>query len=119
MGDKANGVGVNLEFLEVVCGTPVKPSATVKLKINGKIQKFTSPGNGPVDAAFNAINKIVKKKVKLEEYLVQAISGGSDDAGKVHIQISKNGNVYYGFGVDTDIVVASVKAYIDGLNKII
>lgn len=118
MGDRINGHGVNLEFLEVVCGIPNTPKASVSLKVNGKVEKANAVGNGPVDAAFNAINKIIKKKVKLEEYLVQAISGGSDDAGKVHIQLSKNGSVYYGLGVDTDIIVASVKAYIDGLNKI-
>lgn len=119
MGDKAIESGTKLELLEILCGTPLMPMATVMLRINGKMEKATSSGNGPVDAAFNAINKIVKKKVKLEEFLIQAISKGSDDTGKVHIQLSSKGNVYYGFGIDTDIVVASAKAYIDGLNKIL
>ncbi len=119
MGDEASGKQIRLELVEVVCGQPLKPMATVKLKINKIDQTATANGNGPIDAAFNAINQIVKKTVDLEEFLVQAITKGSDDIGKVHIQLNYKGTIYYGFGADTDIVVASVKAYLDGLNKII
>jgi 2-isopropylmalate synthase len=120
MGDKSSGNRIQLELLEVVCGTPpLKPMATLKLRVNGKEEIATTSGNGPIDSALQAINQIVKKKVRLEEYLVQAITGGTDDLGKVHIQISYKGVSYYGFAADTDIVTASVKAYIDGLNKII
>jgi 2-isopropylmalate synthase len=119
MGDQANGKGAKLSLLEVVCGTPLLPMATVKLQVNGKEEMATGTGNGPVDSAFAAIDKILKKKVVLEEYLVQALTRGSDDLGKVHIQIEHKGVVYYGFGADSDIVVASVKAYLDGLNKIL
>jgi len=119
MGDKSNGKSIKLELLEVVCGTPLKPMATVKLKVNGQEEFATSTGNGPIDSALQAINQIVKKKIRLEEYLVQAMTGGTDDLGKVHIQINHKGVSYYGFAADTDIVTASVKAYIDGLNKII
>lgn len=119
MGDKTHGHSVKLESLEVFCGKPKTPSADVVISIHGKKEFASAKGNGPVDAAFCAINKIVKKKIGLDEYLVQAITGGSDDFGKVHIQLSHKGNIYYGFGADTDIVVASVKAYLDGLNKII
>lgn len=118
MGGKATG-GVRLELLEVSCGTKIKPRATVKLVVGGKPQSAAALGNGPVDAAFKAINAIVKKRVGLQEFLVQAITGGSDDLGKVHVQIVYRRHMYYGFGTDTDIVVASVKAYLDGLNKII
>lgn len=119
MGDKSSSNAIKLILLEVVCGTPLTPMATVKLLINGKEEVATSGGNGPVDAAFQAINRIVKKKIQLDEYLVQAITGGTDDLGKVHIQISYKGSSYYGFAADTDIVTASVKAYIDGINKIV
>jgi 2-isopropylmalate synthase len=119
MGDESSENRIKLELLEVVCGTPIKPMATVKLMINGKEEIATSGGNGPIDAALQAINKILKKKIRLEEYLVQAITGGTDDLGKVHIQISHKGISYYGFAADTDIITASVKAYIDGMNKII
>lgn len=119
MGDEATGAGISLELLEVVCGTPLIPTATVRLTVNGEKLTGTGKGNGPVDAAVKAIDSIIKKKVHLQEYLVQAITQGSDDIGKVHIQLTYKNNAYYGFGADTDIVVASVKAYIDGLNKIL
>lgn len=119
MGDKSNGSKINLELLEVVCGTPLTPMATVRLNINGLIETATASGNGPVDAAFQAVNQIVKKKVGLDEYLVQAVTGGTDDLGKVHIQFNYKGSIYYGFAADTDVITASVKAYIDGLNKIV
>lgn len=117
MGGSANTHAIKLESLDVVCGTAVKPNATVRLRINGKTETATSEGNGPVDAAYEAINKIIKKNVRLDEYLVQAITGGSDDLGKVYVQFAYKGNIYYGFGADTDIVTASVKAYLDGLSK--
>jgi 2-isopropylmalate synthase len=119
MGDSANGTGMKLLSLTVVAGTNQKPSATVKLTNNGKEKIAIATGDGPIDAAFSAIDKISKKKVKLEEYLVQAMTGGSDDVGKVHVQLGHNESMYYGFGADTDIIVASVKAYIDALNKIV
>lgn len=119
MGDKSTVSKIKLELLEVVCGTPLKPMATVKLLLNGNEEVATTTGNGPVDAAFQAVNQIVKKKVTLDEYLVQAVTGGTDDLGKVHIQFSYKGNIYYGFGADTDVITASVNAYIDGLNKIL
>ncbi len=119
MGYKETKQGAKLELLEVVCGTPLKPMATVKLIVDGTEEIATSNGNGPIDAAFSAINIIMKKKVDLEEFLIQAITRGSDDLGKVHIQLSHKGNQYYGFGADTDIILASVKAYLDCLNKIV
>ncbi len=119
MGDTNGKHGIVLSFLKVVCGFPLTPMAKVTVTVNGKGKVATAKGNGPIDASFNAINAIVKTRVDLEEFLVQAITRGSDDIGKVHIQLKHKGNIYYGFGADTDIVVASVKAYLNGLNKII
>lgn len=119
MGDQANGNGAKLSLLQVVCGTPLAPMATVKLLVDGKEEVSTATGNGPIDSAFHAIDKILKKKAVLEEFLVQAMTRGSDDTGKVHIQVAHKGVMYYGFGADSDIVVASVKAYLDALNKIV
>jgi len=118
MGEEVRGEGMKLELLEVVCGTPIKPMATVKVNINGEEKLATANGNGPIDSAFKAINMIVEKNINLEEFLIQAMTRGSDDLGKVHIQVEQNGVYYYGFGTDTDIVVASVKAYINALNKL-
>jgi 2-isopropylmalate synthase len=72
-----------------------------------------------VDAAFDAIRKLIHQRFRLEEFLVQAITRGSDDVGKVHIQIESKGNYYYGFSGNTDIVTASVEALLDAINKIV
>ena len=61
--------------------------------------------------------KIIDRQMTLKEFTIQAISKGSDDMGKVHMQVEYDGNVYYGFGANTDIVTASVEAYIDCINK--
>lgn len=118
MGDQAQAGSLQLESLEVTSGTAATPKATVRVNVGKKSVAATAEGDGPVDAAFKAINTISKKDVALEEYLVQAMTGGSDDTGKVHIEISYQGRVYYGFGADTDIIVASVKAYLDALHKV-
>ena len=109
---------ISLLALQVLCGKGSVPMATVTLNVLGEKLVSSSIGNGPIDAAFSAIKLIVKKKVRLEEFLVQAITRGSDDLGKVHIQIEHKGQMYYGFSASTDIVSASVEAFIDALNQI-
>jgi len=111
------GRSFELERLQVVCGKSAIPSATVGLMINGELHIETATGNGPFDAAYNAIIKILKQNFYIEEFLVQAITRGSDDLGKVHIQVEYNKNIYYGFGASTDIVTASVEALVDALSK--
>jgi 2-isopropylmalate synthase len=110
---------MKLETLQIICGKSVIPTATVKMIIGGEECVETAVGNGPLDAAFSAIKTIVRKQVRLEELLIQAISGGSDDFGKVHVQIEYKGHNYYGFSADTDITTASVEAFIDAISKIV
>lgn len=110
---------IRLKFLQTVCGKGSVPMATVKLIIDGEECTATSSGNGPVDAAFSAVKSLVHRKVTLEEFLVQAITRGSNDVGKVHIQIENRGNIYYGFSANTDIVTASVEAFINAISKIV
>lgn len=117
VGQKSTAGGAELVSLDVRCGTH-EDSAEVVLKIKGKEESAKVKGNGPVDATYRAIDTLVKKKVRLDEYLVQAVTSGSDDQGKVHVQIESNGQIYYGFAADTDVVVASARAYLDALNKI-
>jgi len=109
---------LNLEYLQVVTGKGLEPMASVRISIAGESFEASSIGNGPVDAAIKAIKMIIKKKVILEEFLIQAITRGSDDVGKVHMQVAYNDQIYYGFGANTDIVTASAEAFIDALNKI-
>ena len=92
--------------------------ATVGIKINGELHLSTASGNGPIDAAFTAVRQLISKTVHLEEFLIQAITKGSDDLGKVHIQIEHEGRTFYGFSANTDIITASVEAFIDAIAKI-
>ncbi|MFQ3577035.1 MAG: 2-isopropylmalate synthase [Cytophagales bacterium] len=119
MGKGSKDRGVFLEDLEVTSGLHKKPHATVKLKVNGEIHQSQSEGNGPVDAAIKALENIVKSNVILEEFLVQTITEGSNDFGKVHMTLRTGEQVNHGFSANTDIVVASVEAYLDALNKVI
>ena len=75
-------------------------------------------GNGPVDAAINAVKQIIRRQVTLEEFLIQAITRGSDDVGKVHMELDYEGVKYFGFGAHTDIITASVESFLDAVNKI-
>ncbi|HOU03485.1 MAG TPA: 2-isopropylmalate synthase [Bacteroidales bacterium] len=109
---------LKLEVLQVTCGKSTVPVATVGLRINGEVHTSTAAGNGPIDAAFTAVKHLISRTVHLEEFLIQAITKGSDDFGKVHIQVEHEGKIYYGFGTNTDIVTASVEAFIDAISKI-
>ncbi len=115
--DTAEAHAVKLDFLQVTTGMGVKSVASIGLDISGQKFEAASTGNGPVDAAIKALKKIISKHMTLNEFTIQAISKGSDDVGKVHMQVEYDGSVYYGFGANTDIVTASVEAYIDCINK--
>ena len=115
--DTADHHAVKLDFLQVTTGKGVKSVASIGLDISGQKFEAASSGNGPVDAAIKALKKIIMKQMTLKEFTIQAISKGSDDVGKVHMQVEYQGIMYYGFGANTDIVTASVEAYIDCINK--
>ena len=115
--DIAEQHAVRLDFLQVTTGKGVKSVASIGLDISGQKFEAASSGNGPVDAAIKALKKIILKQMTMKEFTIQAISKGSDDVGKVHMQVEYDGSLYYGFGANTDIVTASVEAYIDCINK--
>ncbi len=115
--DTAADHAVKLDYLQVTTGKGVKSVASIGIDISGQKFEEAASGNGPVDAAIKALKRIITKKMTLKEFTIQAIDKGSDDVGKVHMQVEYNGHVYYGFGADTDIVTASVEAYIDCINK--
>ena len=115
--DTAEAHGVKLDFLQVTTGMGVRSVASIGLDISGQKFEAASTGNGPVDAAIKALKKIIMKQMTLKEFTIQAISKGSDDVGKVHMQVEYENQMYYGFGANTDIVTASVEAYIDCINK--
>jgi 2-isopropylmalate synthase len=96
--------------------TGEKPTADIVLNVDGIEQKASSEGSGPVDAAFKAIEQLVTSKASLQLYSVNAITEGTDSQGEVTVRLEKGGRIVNGNGADTDIVTASVKAYICALN---
>jgi 2-isopropylmalate synthase len=108
---------IKLDYLQVLCGKRVRQVATIRIDIAGEKFESTASGNGPIDASIKAVKEIIKRQMTIQEFLIQAITKGSDDVGKVHIQVEHNGKVYYGFSANTDIVTASVEAFIDAVNK--
>jgi len=109
---------IKLEALQVISGSSTIPTATVAVSFSGDVFTETASGNGPIDAAFTAVKNLVKRKVHLEEFLIQAITRGSDDLGKVHVQVEHKGHTYYGFAANVDIITASVEAFLDAISKI-
>ena len=115
--DRREDHHVKLDFLQVTSGVGVRPVASIGLDIAGEKFEAAAVGNGPVDAAINALKEIIKRPMVLKEFTIQNITKGSNDVGKVHMQVEHEGKVYYGFSANTDIVAASVEAYIDCINK--
>ena len=115
--DRSATHNIKLDYLQVTTGKGVRSVASIGLIIANEKFESAASGNGPVDAAIKALKTIIKREMTLKEFTIQAISKGSDDMGKVHMQVEYDGKVYYGFGANTDIVTASVEAYIDCINK--
>lgn len=110
---------LKLDFLQVTSGVGVKSVASIGLDIAGEKFEACASGNGPVDAAITAIKQIIHRKMLVKEFLIQAINKGSNDIGKVHMTVEYDGNSYYGFSANTDIVAASAEAFIDAINKFV
>lgn len=117
IGKEVTSKKLEIKSLEVNCSHTRTSKAKIVIDVNGEEKGAQAEGNGPLDATKKAIDKIMGKTVRLEEYLVQAVTGGSDDFGQVHIQISKDDMFSYGFGADTDVIYASAQAYLEAVNK--
>jgi 2-isopropylmalate synthase len=107
-----------LEELVVVTGTTVKPNATVKMKIGDDLKTTSAFGDGPIDAAYRAITMLAQSKCKLLKFAVSSITGGTEALGEVSVRLEDEGSVVTGQGVDPDVVTASARAYINGLNRL-
>jgi len=103
--------------LRVCSETGEVPSSSMTLSIDGKEFQSSAVGGGPVDASYKAIEEIVNSKTELQLYSVNNITSGTDSQGEVTVRLEKAGRIVNGQGSDTDIVVASVKAYVNALNK--
>jgi 2-isopropylmalate synthase len=104
--------------MNVVSGSFAIPTATVQMEVEGELIKDVGMGDGPVDAAFKTIAKITKTKSTLLKYSVDAITGGTDAQGVVTVRLEEDGKEMVGRGAHTDIIMASVLAYINALNRL-
>ncbi|KKM11120.1 2-isopropylmalate synthase [Clostridiales bacterium PH28_bin88] len=115
----ANGNGIILENLSVSSSGATAATATVTLEIEQQTVTDAAVGNGPVDAVFKTIDRLVKKPVKLEEYTLRSVSQGSEALGDATVKVRWNENsLIVGRGISTDVIEASAKAYINALSKI-
>jgi D-citramalate synthase len=112
---------IKLEELTVVAGNTVMPTASVRLKVNGNHVVEAGVGTGPVDAAINALKKALSgvADIHLDEYHVDAITGGTDALVEVWVKLSKGGKTITARGARTDIIMASVEAVLEGINRLI
>ena len=107
-----------LSYLQVASQTGEIPHAILTLSVDGAEHRTEANGGGPVDATFKAIESVVQSESELLLYSVNNITSGTDAQGEVTVRLSKGGRIVNGQGADTDIVVASAKAYLNGLNKL-
>jgi 2-isopropylmalate synthase len=107
-----------LDYLNVISGTAAIPTAMVRLIINGQEAQAAGFGAGPIDAIFNTISKMTGTQSRLLRFSINAISEGTDAQGEVTVRLKENDRVAQGKGADPDIITASAKAYINGLNRL-
>lgn len=108
----------SLDYIHVISGSTTVPTATVRLKKDEEILQDSSPGNGAVDAAMQAIDRIVKRSGHLAQYSVEAVTHGRDSLGEVTIKVDfGDGELITGKGASTDVVEASARAYVNAVNR--
>lgn len=117
-GSQAENERIKLMYLRVCSETGERPVAQVTLTVDGAEKKMTAAGGGPVDATYKAIEAIVQSEAELQLYSVNAITSGTDSQGEVTVRVAKGGRIVNGQGADTDIVIASAKAYINALSRL-
>jgi len=109
----------DLHYLRVLIETGNAPVATVKIKTKDEVKEAKAEGDGPVDAAYNAIREATGHSPDLESYSIRAVTSGKEALGEATVKIKQNKRVYIGRGISTDIIEASAKAYIDAINRMV
>ncbi len=109
--------GYELDYLHTLSGVNLIPTATIRIKKGEKVFQESAYGDGPVDAAYKAIEKVLNIKGTLKKYKINSITRGKDAVGEANIVVDLEGIIVHGRGVSTDIVEASAKAYINAINK--
>ena len=107
-----------LDYLHVVSGGTTIPTATVRIRRNGETFQAVASGVGSVDSVYRAIDEIIPVPHRLVDYTVSSVTGGTDALGEVTVRLKENGLIALGKGADPDIITASAKAYINGLNRL-
>ncbi len=110
---------LQVKFLRVICGTEAPQSADLTMTIDGVDHQVTATGDGPVDATFNAVKALFPHDASLNVYQVHAVTEGTDAQATVSVRMEENGKIATGQSADTDTVVASAKAYVNALNKLL
>jgi len=105
-----------LDYMHVNAGSTSIPTATVRIKSKNQLFEDSATGDGPVDALFNAIDRAINKKPKVESYRVRSVTSGRQALGEVVVRLRKDNKTFSGKGVSTDIIEASAKAYLQALN---
>ncbi|MGD2094871.1 MAG: 2-isopropylmalate synthase [Phycisphaerales bacterium] len=108
-----------MQYLHVACGTGTLPTASVRMKVKDQIVQAAACGDGPVDAAYEAIREATGLSPKLENYSIRAVTGGKEALGEATVRITEDGRTFIGRGISTDIIEASAKAYIDAINRMV
>ena len=108
-----------LQYLLVTCGTGTLPTASVKIRTKDETVQAAACGDGPVDAAYQAIRDATGLSPKLKSYSIRAVTGGKEALGEATVKITEDGLIHVGRGVSTDIIEASAKAYVDAINRMV
>jgi len=108
----------HLDYLHTTSGTGTVPTATVRLRMGEGVREGAACGDGPVDAAYRAITEVAGAQVELVQYEIRAVTSGTEAMGEVTVRLEESGCQVAGRGASTDIIEASAKAYVDGLNKL-
>lgn len=106
-----------IKNIQVSTGSSMIPTATVTMDYKGKTLMDAACGDGPVDAIYNAIDRMTGKPVELVDYTINAVTGGKDALGEARVQIKSDNEIFSGRGISTDILEASAKAYIHAINR--
>jgi len=121
LDDESGNASQKIRFisLDLHCGSKQPPQAELELEIDGQVQSVKSTGDGPVDATFNAIKALFPHEVNLQLYQVHAVTEGTDAQAEVTVRLEENGKTVNGQGAHTDTLVASARAYVHALNKLL
>ncbi len=107
-----------LDYLHIYSGTSAIPTATVRVRVNGEMREGAAIGDGPVDAVYKAISGVTRNAARLSRYDIRAVTSGTEAIGEVTVHLQDGGRKVMGRGASTDVIEASAKAYVDGLNKL-